>query len=388
MSYNTTVPPPKIVDREFIKPALCGPGPCDVWPSVAEAYSKPVITPMCDEYFHVLDDIREGMKYIFQTKSKLVLALSGAGHAGMEAVITNLVGPGETLLIAARGMWDERAFIIAKRYGIKVEVTRVPLYATFKLEHLEAEIKRLRPTALFITHGDSSTGTVQKIQGLGDICHKYGTLLIVDTVVSLVGEPFLTDAWGVDAVYTSTQKAFSGPAGISPVAFSARAEEKINNRRHEPPFYLDIKLLAPQWNCYGNTRSYHHTLSPPMLWALRACIKEVLKQSIEQSWARHAATLAHLHKRLRELSFDFFVPVPEDRLATVTTITLPKGYDYLEFVKYMRANHNILIFGGIGPTVGKMLRVGTMGINSTIKMADEIADGMADTLRALKKSSL
>lgn len=306
----------------------------------------------------------------------------------METVITNLVGPGETLLVAARGMWDERAINIANRYGIKVEITRIPLFAVFKLEQLEAAIKRLRPTALFITHGDSSTGSVQKIEGLGDICHKYGTLLIVDTVVSLMGVPFLTDEWGVDAVYSATQKAFSGPAGISPVAFSKRAESKINNRKHEPPFYFDVKLLALQWNCYGNTRSYHHTLSPPLLWMLRACLQVIAAETLERSWARHATTLAHFHKRLEELSCEFFVKNPEERLATVTTIVLPKGYDYMEVVKYVKNKHNILIFGGIGPTAGKILRIGTMGINSSIQMADALADALSDALRVLKKSSL
>nr|XP_049694470.1 alanine--glyoxylate aminotransferase [Helicoverpa armigera]XP_049694471.1 alanine--glyoxylate aminotransferase [Helicoverpa armigera] len=389
MSSNKfIVPPPRIVDREVVKPLLCGPGPCDYWPSVAEALSKPVLTPICDEFFSVLDDIRAGLQYVFQTRSKLVLAMSGSGHSGMEAVISNLVGRGETLLIASRGIWDQRANIIANRYGIKVETVSIPMNVTFSAEQLEPELKRLRPTAMFITHGDSSTGTLQNLQGLGDLCHKYGTLLLVDTVVTLGAVPFFMDEWGVDGAYTSTQKAFSGPAGITPVAFSARAEEKIKTRKHDPPFYFDIKLLASQWNCYGSTRTYHHTMSPPLFWALRCCLQEIAKETLPASWARHEATTTRFHKRLREYSFEFLVPKPEDRLATVTTVVLPKGYDYMEFVKSMRARHNILIFAGLGPTVGKALRIGLMGVNSTIQVADAVAEAMADTLRVLKKSSL
>lgn len=78
-------------------------------------------------------------------------------------------------------------------------------------------------------------------------------------------------------------------------------------------------------------------MSPPLMWALRACIQEVIKETIESCWARHAKTMAHFHKRLQELGFEFFVPVPEDRLPVVTTVKLPAGYDYMEFVKYMRA---------------------------------------------------
>ncbi|KAH9644868.1 hypothetical protein HF086_007956 [Spodoptera exigua] len=355
-SHKFIVPPPRIEDREVVKPLLCGPGPCDYWPSVEKALSKPILSPICEELFKVLEDIRIGLQYVFQTRSKLVMATSGSGHSGMEAIISNLVGPGETLLIASRGIWDQRAFMIATRYGIKTKVVSIPMDTTFSLAQLEPELKKTRPAALFITHGDSSTGTLQNLEGLGDLCHKYGALLLADTVVSLGGVPFFMDEWGVDGVYTSTQKVFSGPAGISPIAFSARAE-------------------------------YHHTLSSPLLWALRACLQELVKETLPVSWARHAASTAHFHKRLREYSFEFLIPKPEDRLATVTTVKLPKGYDYKQFVKYMRENHNILIFAGLGPTVDKALRIGIMGVNSTTKVADAVAEAMADTLRALKKSS-
>ncbi|CAH1638202.1 unnamed protein product [Spodoptera littoralis] len=387
-SHKFIVAPPRIEDREVVKPLLCGPGPCDYWPSVEKALSKPVLSPICEELFKVLEDIRVGLQYAFQTRSKLVMATSGSGHSGMEAIISNLVGPGETLLIASRGIWDQRALMIATRYGIKTKVVSIPMDTTFSLAQLEPELKRIRPAGLFITHGDSSTGTLQNLEGLGDLCHKYGTLLLVDTVVSLGGVPFFMDEWGVDGVYTSTQKVFSGPAGISPVAFSARAEQKLNSRKHNPPFYLDAKQLALQWSCDGVTRTYHHTLSSPLLWALRACLQELVRETLPVSWARHAASTAHFHKRLREYSFEFLIPKPEDRLATVTTVKLPKGYDYRGFVKYMRENHKILIFAGLGPTVDKALRIGIMGVNSTTKVADAVADAMADTLRALKKSSL
>ncbi|XP_013145154.1 PREDICTED: serine--pyruvate aminotransferase, mitochondrial isoform X2 [Papilio polytes] len=387
-SSKMSIPPPKILDLEFKEPLLCGPGPCNMWPSVRQALTKPVVSPLCEEFFKALDDIRAGIKYVFQTKSNLVLAISGSGHSGMETLITNLVGPKETLLIATRGIWDERAYNVANRYGIKTIVYRIPYNTTFTLEELEKQVELYRPTALFITHGDSSTGTVQKLEGLGDICHKYGTLLLVDTVVSLGGVPFFMDAWGVDAVYTSTQKALSGPAGISPVAFSARAEEKINNKKHKTPFYFDINLLAQQWNCYGNTRSYHHTMSPPLVWALRQCLRELSMETLEKSWERHAKVSRHFYERLQRLPLEFLVPNPEYRLATVTTLVLPNGYNYNDVVKYLREKHNIIIFPGLGPTAGKSLRIGIMGVNSTEAVADAVADALVDALQMLIKSSL
>ncbi|KAG7308649.1 hypothetical protein JYU34_005871 [Plutella xylostella] len=389
MSGNSlTVSPARIEDREFKQPLLCGPGPANYWPAMNDALTKWVISPMDDEYFWVLQDIRAGLQYAFQTSSPLVLAISGAGHSGMETVISNLLGRGEKLLIASRGIWDERACSMATRYGITPIVHSTAMTSTFSLSELEEQLKVHRPAALFITHGDSSTGSVQHLPGLGDLCHQYGALLIVDTVVSLVAVPFEMDRWGVDAVYTSLQKGLSGPAGITPVAFSARAEEKIKNRKHEPPFYFDMKLLAQQWNCYGDTRSYHHTLSPPLLWALRCSLQELCREGLEQSWARHAAATARFHQRLQTMPVTFLIPKPEDRLATVTTVVIPKEYDQLAVLKHIRDKYNIVIFRGLGPTVGVALRIGLMGVNATLQVADQVADALEDALITLKKGKL
>ncbi|XP_063629374.1 alanine--glyoxylate aminotransferase-like isoform X2 [Cydia splendana] len=324
-------------------------------------------------------DIRAGIQYAFQTRSKLVLAVSGSGHAGMETVISNLLAPGELLLVPSRGIWDERAKDMAGRYGIKVETIRTSEpFTTFSLEELESALERHRPAGLFITHGDSSTGTLQSMEGLGDLCHRYGALLLVDTVVSLGAEPFLMDSWGVDGAYAACQKALSGPAGVAPVAFSSRAEAKINNRKHEPPFYFDMKLLAQQWNCYDDTFFYHHTLSFPLLWALRACLSQLARESLPRAWARHGAVAARFHARLRAHGFEFLVRRPEDRMAAVTTVLLPEGLGHNKFVAQLRDTHNIMITPGLGPTAGAAVRVGLMGVNASAAVADQVAEAMAD----------
>lgn len=76
-----------------------------------------------------------------------------------------------------------------------------------------------------------------------------------------------------------------------------------------------------------------------MLWALRCCLKEIANETLQKSWERHATVNKYFNKRLQELPVQFLVPKPEDRLSTVTTVALPKGYDYMEFIKYMREKY-------------------------------------------------
>ncbi|XP_063629230.1 alanine--glyoxylate aminotransferase-like [Cydia splendana] len=479
-SHRLGVPAPIISDRQFSKPLMCGPGPNDLYPAVAAAYAAPVISPACAEYYKVIEDIRAGIQYAFQTRSNLVLAVSGSGHAGMETVICNLLAPGELLLVPSRGLWDERAKDMARRYGIRVETIKTSEpFTTFSLEELESALERHRPAGLFITHGDSSTGTLQTLKGLGDLCHKYDTLLLVDIVASLGAEPVLMDEWGVDGAYASCQKALSGPAGVAPVAFSARAdayyaswqkalsgpagvapvafsaraersysgcrrrvcvvpegaeqagrafsaraEAKIFSRSHDVPFYFDITFLARQWKCYDDTFFYHHTLSSPLLFALRACLSQLAQESLPRAWARHAAVTAHFHARLRAHGFRFLVRRPEDRMNAITTV-LP-GMECNTFVAELRSKawstevtkdrgewkrktccadphnaggagrrrekdstgfiliiihgyrHNIMITPGLGPTAGVAVRVGLMGANASAAVADRVADAMAD----------
>ena len=65
----------------------------------------------------VLDDVKAGLRYAFQTSNALTLALSATGHAGIECVMANLLERGQTLLVANNGVWGVRAKDIAQRQG-------------------------------------------------------------------------------------------------------------------------------------------------------------------------------------------------------------------------------------------------------------------------------
>lgn len=202
-----------------------------------------------------MDDIKDGLQYIFQTKNKATMCVSASGHGGMEASLCNLIEDGDVVLIGQTGIWGERAGEMARRYGGDVRVVIAENGSVLSVEDIRAALLLHRPSILFLTQGESSTGVMQPIEEIGQIMEEFNCLLIVDTVASLGGTPFFMDKWHVDAVYTGSQKVLGAPPGITPLSFSERAMEKVKQRRTKVKvYYWDITLLGDYWNCFGRPR--------------------------------------------------------------------------------------------------------------------------------------
>ncbi|XP_014484892.1 PREDICTED: serine--pyruvate aminotransferase, mitochondrial isoform X2 [Dinoponera quadriceps] len=334
----------------------------------------------------LMDDIKAGLQYAFQTRNRLTLALSTSGHGGMEACLGNLLESGDTVLIAKCGFWGERAADMADRIGAKVEFLETEYGVAFELDDLEEALKKYRPAVMFVTHAESSTGMKQPLEDVGALVHKYDALLIVDTVGSLGGEPFFMDAWQVDAVYTGSQKVLGAPPGITPVSFSPRAESKLFGRKTKPSaFYWDMRILGDYWNCFGGERVYHHTISATLVYGLRMALTQLAEEGLYASWTRHAAAAVRFKRGLRSRGLRCYVENPRYQLSTLISIKLPDGIDDKIVAARAMKRYKVEISGGLGPTVGKILRVGLMGVNARPRTVDLVLNALDDGLKhALK----
>ncbi|ODM88834.1 Serine--pyruvate aminotransferase, mitochondrial [Orchesella cincta] len=351
---------------------LMGPGPTNVSERVAKACGNQIIGHMHKECFKIMDEIKAGLRYAFQTENSWTLAVSGPSHLGMEAVLVNLLEPGDKVLIGVNGLWGNRAMDLANRLGAKPIALRQELGKSFSLSKIERGLSKHRPKVLFLVHSESSTGVMQNLIGVGDLCRKYKVLLVVDAVASLVGVPFFMDDWKVDAVYTGTQKAIGAPPGICPVSFGRRAVKVIETRKTPIKSYmLDMNILTIQWGCHVNLpRIYHHTPAVNLLFALREALAEVVEEGLENLWKRHAQASARLRAGLLAMGMKLFVEDEKDRLLTVTTIVIPDGIEWRKVTQYVMDTYNMEISGGLGPSVGKVFRIGTLGVNATPEKVD------------------
>ncbi|KAM6258397.1 alanine--glyoxylate aminotransferase isoform 2-T3 [Porphyrio hochstetteri] len=385
------IPAPQGLLRPLTVPdrLLLGPGPSNVPPRILAAGSQQLLGHMHPEVLQVMDEIKAGVQYAFQTQNRLTLAISGTGHCAMEAALLNTLERGDTALVAVNGIWGQRAADMARRLGANVHELLKPPGEYFTPRDIEEGLARHKPSVLFITHGESSTGVLQPLEGLGELCHRHGCLLLVDAVASLGGAPIFMDQQEIDILYSGSQKVLNAPPGTAPISLSERAREKMLRRKMQPPsFYLDMGWLANYWGCDGEPRRYHHTAPINSFFSLREGLAMLAELGLESSWERHRANCTRLCQGLQDLGLELFVKEERVRLPTITTVSVPEGYDWREITAFLMDKHGIEIAGGLGPSVGKVLRIGLMGCNSSSSNVDRVLRALRDALRCCRRSRL
>lgn len=342
---------------------LLGPGPSEANARVLKAMTTPMLGYLDAEFVHVMDDTVKLLRQVFGTENRLTLPVSGTGTAGMEAALANTVEPGDGVVVGVNGYFGERIADIAARCGgavTKVEAEWGKHIPAEKIADAVAKVPSLKLVAL--VHGETSTGILQPLKDAVEITHQSRALFLADCVTSLGGQPVDMDALGIDIAYSCTQKCLGGPPGLSPISFSARAVEVIRNRKTPiQSFYLDMTLLERYW--HGEKRSYHHTVSMSMIYALREALRVVLEEGLDARYKRHAYNASALLAGAKAIGLQ---PVAEEhyRAPMLTTLRIPDGIDDAAIRGHLISDYGIEIGAGLGVFAGKAWRIGLMGESS------------------------
>ncbi|HMC64148.1 MAG TPA: alanine--glyoxylate aminotransferase family protein [Gemmataceae bacterium] len=340
---------------------LLGPGPSDVHPRVLTAMATPLIGHLDPQFLVIMNETQEMLRAAFQTKNHLTFPVSATGSAGMETCVVNLIEPGDRIVVCVNGVFGQRMTDVAQRAGAAVTTIERPWGEVFELDQIRDALKKTRPKVLGIVHAETSTGAWQPAQELGRLCHELDTLLLLDTVTSLAGVPVAIDDWGVDAVYSGTQKCLSCPPGLSPVSFSSRAVEAINRRKSKvQSWYLDMTMVQRYW---GEERFYHHTAPITMIYALREALRLVHEEGLPARWQRHLRNHHALKAGLAALGIPY-AAAEGHQLPTLNAVRIPPGVDDLATRKRLLDEFGVEIGGGLGDFKGKAWRIGLMGYSS------------------------
>jgi alanine-glyoxylate transaminase/serine-glyoxylate transaminase/serine-pyruvate transaminase len=368
------------------KRTLMGPGPSDVYPEVLAAMAQPTIGHLDPAFVGFMDQLNELLRYAFQTRNMVTLPISAPGSAGMECSLVNLLEPGDEIVIASNGVFGGRMAEIARRCGATPICVEFEWGTPVDPNRVE-EALRSNPgaVALAFVHSETSTGVRSDAEALCKLARAHDCLSIVDAVTSLGGIELRVDAWGIDAIYSGTQKCLSAPPGLSPVSFNEAAMAKVKSRKTPPQsWFLDLNLLTGYWGP-GAKRAYHHTAPINSLYALNEALKILQREGLENSWARHDSNYRILRSGIESMGLQFYVDA-DYRLPQLNAIVVPEGVDEAEVRTFLLNEYNLEIGAGLGPLAGKIWRIGLMGASSTEKHVALCLDALKAALGNQQKS--
>lgn len=350
--------------RSFFPPVrtLMGPGPSDVNPRVLAAMSRPTIGHLDPVFVAMMEEMKGLLQYAFQTSNALTLPVSAPGSAGMETCFANLVEPGDKVIVCINGVFGGRMKENVVRYGGTPVVVEDDWGQPVSLQKVEDALKA-NPDArlLAFVHAETSTGACSDVKALCELAQRHDCLSIVDAVTSLGGSPLRVDDWGVDAIYSGSQKCLSCTPGLSPVSFSDRAVERI--RRRETPvksWFLDLNLVMGYWVGSDGKRAYHHTAPINALYALHEALVVLHEEGLEASWARHQRHHEALRAGIEAMGMSFLVD-PAHRLPQLNAIMVPQGVNEAAVRTMLLERYSLEIGAGLGPYAGRIWRIGLMG---------------------------
>lgn len=369
---------------------LMGPGPINADPRVLRAMSAQLLGQFDPQFRRFMRETMALYRAFFETRNDWTLVLDGTARAAIEMVMLSTVSPGDKVLVCSFGRFGQLLNEIAQRCGAEVRVVQAEWGTVFDLAQIESALIAFSPKLVAVCQGDTSTTMLQPLQGLGELCHRYGALLQVDATASCGGTPLPVDAWQIDAVTAGLQKCLAGPSGVSPITLSRELAHTIYQRRHiedglRPANYvpgqgariasnyMDLAMVMDYWSDAGLN---HHTEATTMLYGARECARIFVQEGLPQVYARHAAASRAVVAGVKGMNLRLYGD-QANKMPNVTGVLVPDGVNGDKLRAALLNDFNIEIGTSFGPLAGKVWRIGAMGYNAR-------SDCVLQTLAALE----
>ncbi|MBI4396739.1 MAG: alanine--glyoxylate aminotransferase family protein [Elusimicrobia bacterium] len=332
---------------------LITPGPTPVPPEVASQSALPVLHHRTHEFGSVFDRIADGLKYVFQTKNDVFL-LTSSGTGAMESAVANTLSPGDKAIVATSGSFGDRWGKICAVYGVQVVWIKEEWGKPIPPEKVREALKANPDAkAVFMTHTETSTGTVNDLKAIGAIVAETKAISIVDAISGLGGEELRMDDWKLDVVVSGSQKGLMTAPGLAFAACSPKAWALVEASKNVR-FYFDYISLKKSIK----SKETPFTPAVSLCASLDASLNMLRKDGIENVWARHRKLAKAARAGMQALGLPLFSAAP---CSVLTAGSLPASVDGAKMVDWMRDEHGVSVAGGQEQLKGKIVRLAHMG---------------------------
>ncbi len=342
------------------KKYLLTPGPTPVPERVLLKMSEPIIHHRHPEFREILSEVREGLKYLFQTQNE-VLLFASSGTGAMEGAVANTLCRGERVLVVRGGKFGERWAEICSAYGLEVDNIDVEWGKAVSVEEVKARLERNNYRAVLIQASETSTGVKHPVKEIAELTADSETLLIVDGITAVGVFPIPFDEWKLDVLVAGSQKALMLPPGLSFACLSEKAWQACQ-RSDLPKYYFDFQ--KERKNLENNQTSYTPAIS--LVVGLAEALKIIKEMSLEQIFQETAKMAQATREAMKSLGLELFAPLSPSEACTA--VKVPEGIDGEKLVKLMREKYGFTIAGGQGKVKGKIFRIAHMGYISRYEL--------------------
>lgn len=355
-------------------------GPVNVTPTVMQSLIYTEMGHREPEFEELYSDIRKKLLAAFAVDSKDYnsIVIGGSGTAAMESVLSSIVHRGRKMLVINNGAFGDRMAEICDVYGIPAIKTDYQWGEYPQIKGIESLIARNSDIeSVSMVFMETSTGMVNPIREVGELCKKHGKMFSIDAVSGFAGDSMDIRASNVDFCLSNTNKGLSGLPVISFVLAKKNSVEKIKDIP-ERSYYLSL-LKHIKYAEQGNQTPF--TPQIPLFFMLRQALHELLEEGVDNRINRYGENSSLMRKRLEELGFKF--QLPEKYMSNVmTNVLIPGNYEYEEFHTPLREK-GYIIYPGKGPLEGKVMHIGNVGTNTT-KEVNGFCDAVSQIVKERK----
>ena len=375
---RVTIPPLDPPER-----LLFGPGPSNPDPRVLAASAKRLVGHLDPYFVELMDQAMGALRTVYGTTNHHTLPISATGSGGLEAIMMNLLEPGDDAIVCITGYFGQRLAELATRAGANVRVLEAAPGEIVDAAEVERMLAQTPAKLVAFVHVETTTGACQPIEPMVAAARKHGALVMMDCVTSLAGMPICIDDLGVDAAGSCTQKCLGAPPGLAPITVGPRAMEAVKARKTKPhTWYFDFQLLFQYWGEGGapKKRAFHHTAPISAVYGIHEAARLVVEEGLDARWQRHTDAHKTLAKGLESLGLSLFTPATH-RATTINVVAVPDGIDEAK-VRSRLVDVGVEMGGGLGALAGKVWRIGVMGYNAQTDRIERFLGLLEDALKA------